>query len=172
MSSTEPTQNTHEPAHDETVIHVMTSNPDQQHYVSTTPRSSSSRKKRPALVVVLLLLLLGIGAYSFSSGNKPSTGTASFLTAAPAQVSITSSGFVPATVIVKVGQVVTWINKDSSPHWIASDPYPADNALAGFNAKHDMTYNGSFSFVFHQAGTYTYHDNLNPYTLEGTVVVE
>jgi plastocyanin len=29
-----------------------------------------------------------------------------------------------------------------------------------------------YSLVFDKAGTYTYYDDLNPYTLKGTVVVK
>jgi len=172
MSPVQPTQRTHEPDDEEMVIHVMTTNPVQQHNVSTAPIDSSSSKKGPVLGVVLVLLLLVIGAYSFS-GNKssPSSGAASLAALAPAQVSITSSGFVPATVTIKVGQAVTWINTDTAPHVVASDPYPTDNALSGFDSQQNLSPNDHYSFPFDKTGTYTYHDDLNPYTLVGTVIV-
>jgi plastocyanin len=173
MSPAKPAKITREPDDEEMVIHVMTTNPVQQHNVSTGPVDSSSSKKGPVLGVVLLLLLLGIGAYSFS-GNKssPSSGTASLAALAPAEVSITSSGFSPATVTVKVGQAVTWVNTDSAPHIVASDPYPTDNALSGFDSQQNLSPNDHYSFAFDKAGTYTYHDDLNPYTLAGTVIVK
>ncbi|HVA10762.1 MAG TPA: cupredoxin domain-containing protein [Candidatus Dormibacteraeota bacterium] len=171
MSPVKPTKKTRVPADDETVIHVMTTNPLQQHDVSIAPVDSSPSKKGPVLGVVLLLLLLGIGAYSFS-GSKSSTssGAASLAALAPAQVSITGSGFMPATVTIKVGQAVTWVNTDTAPHVIASDPYPTDNALAGFDSQQNLSPNDHYSFAFDKAGTYTYHDDLNPYTLAGTVI--
>jgi len=165
---------------DEEVVHVMTSNPEQHHYISTTTGGGrSTSKKLSVLLVVFVLVAIAIGAYSFSSGGSKSPTSVSSSSSstpiaalAPAEVSITSSGFVPATVSVKVGQAVTWTNNDSSLHMIASDPYPSDNALADFKSKQPILQNDQFSFVFDKLGTYTYHDDLNPYTLQGTVIVK
>lgn len=182
MSPTEPTQKINTPDTDETIIHVVTSSDidkkihetDQHPYTPIPSSSSSSSNKTRALVVMLLVVVVAIGAFSLSSDNRSvPTGTAALL-AAPAagQVSITSTGFVPATVTVKVGQAITWTNTDSAPHIVASDPYPTDNALTGFDSRQDLSTNDHYSFVFGKAGTYTYHDDLNPYTLEGTVIVK
>jgi plastocyanin len=170
MTPTEPTQTTPQPDHDGAIIHVTTTNPEQQFYVSTAP-SSSSRKKTPLLAVAFLLLFIGIGAYTLS-GGKSSNGAASLVMPAPVQVNITNNGFVPATISVKVGQAVTWLNSDTAPHVVASDPYPTDNALAGFDSGQSLSVNDHYSFVFDKAGTYTYHDDLSPYTLLGTVIVK
>jgi|GEM_PF-451603 plastocyanin len=160
--------------HDETVIHVITSNPEQDHFVAAAPQPSSS-KKLPGLMIVLLLLVIGVGAYTLSSGNNSSKGkggTAALLAAAPGQVSVTNDGFIPATIRVKVGQAVTWTDTDSSAHTVASDPYPSDNTLPGLNSEQNLiTTNDQYTFVFQKAGTYTYHDDRNPYTFAGTVIV-
>lgn len=143
--------------------------------VNQQPATASTNNRVMVIIgLVVLVVAVGLGAYfAFHASHKSTTGSVtSIKKIAPAQVSITSAGFVPATIAVKVGQAVVWTNKDSSPHWVASDPYPTDNALAGLNAKQDMNYNGSFSFIFSKAGTYTYHDQLNPYTLKGTIVVK
>jgi plastocyanin len=137
---------------------------------TTTP--STGNKLLVVVGLVLLLVAVGIGAYYAFHPSKKTASITSINKIAPAQVGITSTGFVPATINIKVDQAVAWTNKDKSPHWVASDPYPTDNALAGFNAKHNMTFNDSFSFIFNKAGTYTYHDNLNPYTIKGTVIVK
>lgn len=126
------------------------------------------------VMAVLLLLIVAVGVYSLSSNNKSlsTTGTASLAALSPAQVSITSSGFVPAVISVKVGQAVTWTNADASTHLVASDPYPTDNALAGFDSHQALSTNDHYSFVFNKAGTYTYHDDLNPYAFQGTIIVK
>ena len=88
-------------------------------------------------MIVLVLLVIGVGAYTLSLGNNTSSNkgsTAALLAAAPGQVSITSSSFIPATITVKVGQAVTWTNTDNASHTVASDPYPSDNTLAGLNS--------------------------------------
>lgn len=172
MPSTESSKH-NKATHDETIIHVVTSNPQQDHFVALEPSSSSSRKV-PGLIIVLLLLVIGVGAFTLSSGsNNPSSSTASLLATKPGQVSVTDAGFVPATITVKVGQAITWTNTDNSAHTVASDPYPSDNTLAGLNSAQSLTAaNDHYTFVFHKAGTYTYHDDLNPYTIEGTVIVK
>jgi plastocyanin len=171
-STSSPTQD-NKPDHDAPVIRVVTSNPEQQHYIATSSYPSPS-KKTYRFAAVILLLLVGIGIYGLSSGNKTAVhnGTASLVAAVPIQVRITSTGFVPATVSIKVGQAVTWVNTDIAPHIVASDPYPTDNTLAGFDPKQDLSTNDRYGFVFDKAGTYTYHDDLNPYTLRGTVIVK
>jgi plastocyanin len=138
--------------------------------------SQSSNKGRAILGFVVLLIAVGFVAYfTLHSSKQTATTTANVIptkNVIPAQVSITNAGFVPSRITVKVGNVVTWTNSDTALHWVASDPYPTDNTLADFNAEQGLSQNDNFSFVFNKVGTYTYHDNLNPYTIKGTVVVE
>ena len=140
--------------------------------VSTGPATT---RKLPVIIgLVVLLVIIGLGAYFIFHHTKKTAmpNVNSIKKIVPAQVSITSAGFVPNTITIKVGQAVSWTSNDSSPHWVASDPYPTDNNLKGFNAKEALQNGGSFSFVFDKAGSYTYHDNLNPYTMRGTVSVK
>jgi plastocyanin len=161
------------PEHDETVIHVMTTNPERQHAVSIGASPASSSKKLPALILALFVLVAGIVAYNVSSGGpSPTSGVASLASLAPAQVAITNAGFVPATISVKVGQSVVWTDTDTAQHLVASDPYPSDNAVAGFDSQTNLSTNDHYSFIFYKPGTYTYHDDLNPYSLKGTVIVK
>ena len=59
----------------------------------------------------------------------------------------------------------------AAPHWIASDPYPKDDGYAALNSGGALVHGDSYSLSFSKAGTYTYHDELNPFKLQGTVVV-
>jgi plastocyanin len=137
------------------------------------PHPNPSYKAMPAVVFVLFLVVVALGAYTFSPNSKSNTPLASSATIPPAaQVSISTSGFSPATVSVSVGQAVTWTNTDNGQHTVSSDPYPTDNALANFNSKQDLSANDRFSFVFNKPGTYTYHDDNNPYSVQGTIVVK
>ena len=168
MQPHEPIEEIPEPGQYNPKVHIKLPPADGQQ-----PDSSYS-KKLTAVAIVVLLLIIGIGAFTLSSNKKnPSAnGSASIGAPAAAQVDITSAGFTPGTVSVQVGQAVTWTNNDSSTHSVASDPYPTDNTLVNFNSKQDLNKNDHFSFVFNKAGTYTYHDDLNPYSLEGTVIVK
>ncbi len=89
-----------------------------------------------------------------------------------AQVEITKDGFVPATLSIPAGTQVTWINKDTQPHHIASNPHPEHDGLAGLDSNDVIGIEGgTYEFTFDQPGEYTYHDHLNPIT-NGTIVVE
>jgi plastocyanin len=65
-------------------------------------------------------------------------------------VSITSAGFQPAQLQVKVGTVVTWTNNDTAAHTVTSD-------TAGVFDSNAINAGATFQFTFSQAGTFTYH---------------
>src|SRR5688572_22537227 len=48
-------------------------------------------------------------------------------------VNITSSGFTPKTITINVGESVIWMNSDSAPHNVNSDPHPTHTANAFLN---------------------------------------
>ncbi len=80
-----------------------------------------------------------------------------------ATIVISSSGFAPSLIKVKIGTKITWFNKDLQPHWPVSD-------IAGFDAKNGLSQGETFSFVFEKVGTWKYHDQLYP-TLIGLIEV-
>ena len=94
-------------------------------------------------------------------------------------VEITSSGFLPSTVEINKGDNVIFINKDSSNHWPASAShpthtvYPESGGCIGskFDACKGLKQGENWSFTFDQAGTWGYHDHLNP-SNRGTIVVK
>ncbi len=89
-----------------------------------------------------------------------------------ASIEITAKGFVPATLLVKKGTLVTFTNLDKKAHRPASDPHPSHNALPGFDSQTKMQKGQTYSFFFDRVGKWTYHDHLNPLKLKGTIVVE
>jgi plastocyanin len=124
----------------------------------------------------LVCIAIAIGGVFYSTLNQhnvPSIATISdgSNSVPAALVSITSSGFSPATISVQQGQTVMWLNLDNSPHQPASDPYPLSNGLAGFDDKTPLNDADSYGFRFDKVGTYTYHDQLNPFQYKGTVIV-
>lgn len=94
-------------------------------------------------------------------------------------IEITGSGFSPSTMAVDAGNTVTFINKDSKPHWPASafhpshTVYPESGGCIGskFDACKGLSQGEEWAFTFNQRGTWKYHDHLNP-GLAGTVVVK
>lgn len=92
---------------------------------------------------------------------------ASAATAAPAMksaVTITNYSFHPATLTVKKGTTVIWLNKDDDVHTIKSMDGPE-----AFNSP-ALDSGTRFGFTFHHAGTYHYICSVHPY-MHGVIVV-
>lgn len=131
--------------------------------------------KYKALHIVLLIVLL-IAIVSFAvvviihHYNQQKTIAATGATV-PVEESITSTGFTPSTVTINTGQSVLWTNYDTKIHTVSSDPYPTDNGLFGFKSQ-TIEPGQTYSFEFDQKGTFGYHDDLNPTTFKGTIIVK
>lgn len=90
--------------------------------------------------------------------NSAATNTT---TTAPAlTVVISQAGLQPAQPMVTAGARVTFQNADSAVHQIASNPHPAHSDLPGFEV--NLSPGASQSFTFSQAGTWGFHDHLDP----------
>lgn len=85
-------------------------------------------------------------------------------------VTITSTGFSPQNITIRAGEVVTWMNGDSANHIINSAPHPAHTTYPPLNLG-VIKPGGKNSLSFPVAGTYKYHDHLNP-SLFGSVTVQ
>lgn len=84
---------------------------------------------------------------------------------AESDVMIMDYAYSPATITVKKGSTVTWVNHDDIEHTVTSSddsPVSFDSGLFGKNE--------TFSFTFDEAGTYQYYCTPHPY-MKGTVVV-
>ena len=110
-----------------------------------------------AVAVLVVMFLSGCG----SSGRTSSGGTA----APPAanEVVIKNFAFVPATITVKAGTTVTWVNEDPAAHNIVADH-------GSFPSSQDLSQGDKYSHTFNTAGTYRYICGLHTY-MTGTVVV-
>jgi plastocyanin len=82
--------------------------------------------------------------------------------AAETTISIDNFTFAPAAITVKVGDTVTWTNRDDIPHTIVS---------AGKFRSKALDTDNSFSFTFTAAGDYPYFCSLHPH-MTGTIKVE
>jgi plastocyanin len=91
--------------------------------------------------------------------EKRATGT----DAAQNQIVIENFSFKPATLTVKAGAKVTWVNRDDVPH-TATDNDKRFNSGA-------LDTDDKFSFTFEKPGTYDYFCALHP-KMTGRVVVK
>jgi plastocyanin len=84
-------------------------------------------------------------------------------------ITINKSGFYPASMTVKPGSTVRWLNADST-----KDPalYNPTHRIAVLNVVDGQLISPgqSWSWIFYQPGTYPYSDMLHP-DLVGTVIV-
>jgi len=107
------------------------------------------------------------------------TNTTPTTTAKTVTIEITSSGFLPSTTEINKGDTVIFTNRDSNEHWPASAShpthtvYPESGGCIGskFDACKGLKQGENWSFTFNQAGTWGYHDHLNP-SLRGSIVVK
>ena len=78
-------------------------------------------------------------------------------------IDISNFAFNPASLSLKVGDSVTWTNKDSASHTVTSD----SGSELGSNA---LSNGQSYSHTFNTPGTYSYHCTIHP-MMTGTISV-
>lgn len=84
-------------------------------------------------------------------------------------IDITSTGLAAARYEIFKGDRVVWRNKDTNPHWIASNLhpghalYPESGGCKGskFDSCGPIKPGESWSFIFTKEGTWGYHDDYN-----------
>jgi plastocyanin len=149
---------------------MQTSNfgPNQNVPVITPPVVPRKRRMARWLTLAALVLFVGGGSVLWLVRDNSTV-----VEAAPsATVEITRDGFVPQTIKVKKGQTIVWVNADTAPHQVASDPYPTNEALPILNSEEPLAEGESFAAVLEEAGIFTYHDELNPMGPRATIIVE
>jgi plastocyanin len=83
--------------------------------------------------------------------------------ATPKTVAIDGTTYQPSTLTVKVGEVVTWQNKDPFPHTVTSKD-------AGFDSQ-SIAAGKSFKYTAAKRGEFSYVCSLHP-TMKATLRVE
>ncbi len=138
------------------------------------------------LIAVIAILVLGAGVFVLSNktngpaavnvASTPVATSQETATASPsakveeASVTVTANGFAPQTLKIKTGTKVTWTNKSGATANVSSDNHPT-HLLYPFLNLGSFDDGSSVNVTFDKAGTFTYHNHLNP-SQKGTVVVE
>ncbi len=107
---------------------------------------------------IKVILAVAALALSWGAGRAVAAPPANTI-----QVSAKNFMFSPATITVKAGATVTWLNLDEEPHTVFSN--------AGLFRSSALDTKESFSFTFDKPGTYHYLCTIHPQML-GTIVVE
>ena len=133
-------------------------------------------------VVIVVLVALGAGgayyvgsikteeklkaeAAAISGYPAPSEFATTTRPAAYVEIAINKGHFDPATVTIKKGTEVVWINKDAVTHTVTSDEGGLILNSQAIAAGH------SFAHIFNEPGTITYHCAIDR-AMTSTVIVE
>lgn len=136
----------------------------------TTPKSDPPRKKhtlqewKPAIIVAVIALIIITLAVVMVNRNadKSTANSSTHIVVQPVQVYITPTGFEPTTMSIKRGTPVEWVNTDTKPHWVESDPFPEATGLPDLNSRQAFGPNESYTYTFSKTGDFTYHDQTDP----------
>jgi len=129
-------------------------------------------KAVPILLLSLMTIVFLSGCTSQPQNNPPPQQPPGNNSTSPQQVTVTIRNFAfdPPTITVKSGTTVTWVNEDSTPHLVASDPHPTHTDLPGL-VSGTLSQGQSYSFTFVKVGAFGYHCHIHP-SMKGTVIVE
>ncbi len=87
------------------------------------------------------------------------------------EVDYAANGFTPASITVKKGTMVKFVNKTSGPMSVASNPHPTHTDYPGFDqGKSNFQGTNEYDFTFTKTGTWGYHNHLQA-SDGGTVIV-
>lgn len=130
-----------------------------------------------ALGIGLLLVLVLAAGYMMVKGSttqqpiSPAAGTVVVPTSnSKILVKLTADGFNPPTININAGQTVFWQNDSGIDGTVSSDLHPTHLLYPPLNLG-VIPVGGEVSLVFDKAGSYGYHNHLNP-SMEGKVVVQ
>lgn len=144
-----------------------------------------SKNTTIGLVALVLVVLAGWYFLTSQKGQAPSPSPQ----ASPAQTSpatesarpademdqnvvkISTTGFSPQNITIKTGESVTWVNEDNESHQVNSAVHPTHQVYPPLNSVGLLKAGEKKSLNFPDAGSYKYHDHLNP-SLTGSVTVE
>lgn len=133
---------------------------------------------------IIVLIIVGGGVIFLMSrsgkmqtqqqSSTPQTQSVTRTGSSPAMsentVTLTQNGWSPATLTIKAGQTVTWVNKSGTKATVNSNPHPIHTDYQPLNLG-SFPDGGTLSLIFPKAGTYGYHNHLNP-SMTGTIVVQ
>ena len=127
-------------------------------------------------IVVLALLTVACGG-SDSPGTGPSGGSGGgggTGGTVAATITITAAGVSPSSVTVSPGQRVTFVNNDSRPHDMASDPHPAHTDCPEVNVGFLQAGQGGTTQNLNTVRTCGFHDHNQPdvRSLQGTIRIQ
>lgn len=120
-------------------------------------------RSRLHFALILTLAICAVVVASHPSHMKPHGAGSTPANANANEVVIENFAFEPATLTVKAGTTVTWVNRDDEPH-------TATATDKRFNSK-TLDNGDRFSQEFSTPGTYNYYCALHP-KMTGKIIVK
>lgn len=128
--------------------------------------------------MAMSILLIGAGCANYQTAPVTQAPADNQAPATPqtepglpvVEVKISNFSFQPAEITIKAGQTVRWVNLDSAPHKVASNPHPAHTDLPGLVSPM-LNQGDNYQFTFTKAGAFGYHCHLHP-VMQGAVIVQ
>ena len=108
------------------------------------------------------------GGGTFSSGEENVDGGSGVQVL---EVVFDGSSFSPSPLNINVNDWVFFKNASDSDLWVASDPHHSHTGYAGFDSKKIIAKGATYKFEFTKAGTFGYHNDLNP-SQTGSITVK
>jgi plastocyanin len=129
-----------------------------------------------ATAIVLLALATATCGGDDNPGTNPSGGGGGGGTGGTvaATITITAAGVSPSSVTVSAGSRVTFVNNDSRPHDMASDPHPAHTDCPGVNVGFLQAGQSGTTQNLNTVRTCGFHDHNQPdvTSLQGTIRIQ
>lgn len=110
------------------------------------------------------------GKPDYTPSSSPTGGEVAPPNIQVVEVDYDGTRFTPAVVNIKVNDWVFFKNKSTLDFWPASNPHPTHTDYPGFDALKNIAPGGEYKFQFTKAGSWGYHNHLNP-DIGGTVNV-
>jgi plastocyanin len=99
-------------------------------------------------------------SYATGTGGNGSKGSGN---PGANEVWIQNMAFNPSTITIYTGTSIIWTNMDGNTHHVTSDTGLFDSG--------DLNPNGTYSYMFSTAGSYSYHCSIHP-AMTATVIVK
>ncbi len=128
------------------------------------------------VIAAIIIAVVIVGGIFFFAKQNPNTSNSTPTPTATQQaenatvITLTKTGFTPNNITVKAGTTVKWVNNSGAVGQVDSDPHPVHTSYPAMNFQ-PFSEGSSVELVFDKAGTYHYHNHLNP-SQTGTITVQ
>lgn len=131
-----------------------------------------TKQTKRIIAISLTILLVGVAIIITTLvNNKRQIVQTTVANNPTAIVSITSTGFVPAALVVHKGTTIIWTNTNNAPHSVVANPAYRGHAAAQGLASQILGLNETYSYTVTKTGSFGYHDGQNVGD-NGTVTVQ